>query len=241
MKKEKKIKIFLGISYLFIILGFLWVFFVNFSLSEITSYDFIKNNKQHFNLLKENNFFLVSLLFLFFCNIWTLLGGFGMPIFLMSGFIFGKWIGTIYAAVGLALGATLLYIFANYFFKDLVKKKFYKRFIKFREKFKKHEFNFFIIYRFIGGIPFFLSNILPTIFNIKIKNFFFGTIIGMLPQIFIFVSLGSGISKLIEKNLDLPSLTDFIFLPDIYFPIFGFIILLVGIIIIKSYIYKDKG
>ena len=26
----------------------------------------------------------------------------------------------------------------------------------------------FLIYRFVGGIPFFISNILPTLFNIKI-------------------------------------------------------------------------
>ena len=44
MKKEKKLKIFLGATYVLIILSFLWVFFDNFSLSEISSYEFIKNN-----------------------------------------------------------------------------------------------------------------------------------------------------------------------------------------------------
>ena len=44
MEKEKKIKIFLGPTYVLIILSFLWVFFDNFSLSEISSYDFIKNH-----------------------------------------------------------------------------------------------------------------------------------------------------------------------------------------------------
>ena len=45
MKKEKKIKIFLALTYLLIISCFLWVFFNNFSISEISSYDFIKNNR----------------------------------------------------------------------------------------------------------------------------------------------------------------------------------------------------
>ena len=39
--------------------------------------------------------------------------------------------------------------------------------------YKFSKFNFFLIYRFVGGIPFSISNILPTIFNIKVKNFFF--------------------------------------------------------------------
>ena len=43
-------------------------------------------------------------------------------------------------------------------------------FINLTEKFKQNEFTFFLIYRFIGGIPFFISNILPTIFNVKIRN-----------------------------------------------------------------------
>ena len=239
MNKEKKIKFFLGITYLFIITVFLWAFFTNFSLSEVTSYDFIKNNSQYFNTLKENNFFIVSILFFLFCIVWTLLGGFGSPILLLAGFIFGKWIGSIYAAIGLSIGATLLYMFANYFLKDLIEEKFSKKFSNLKEKFKKHEFNFFLIYRFIGGIPFALSNILPTIFNLKIKNFFFGSLIGMYPQFFIWVALGSGLDKIIENNLEAPSFAELLFSPDIYIPIIGFIFLLVIGIILKNIFYKE--
>jgi len=239
MNKEKKIKFFLGITYLFIITVFLWAFFTNFSLSEVTSYDFIKNNSQYFNTLKENNFFIVSILFFLFCIVWTLLGGFGSPILLLAGFIFGKWIGSIYAVIGLSIGATLLYMFANYFLKDLIEEKFSKKFSNLKEKFKKHEFNFFLIYRFIGGIPFALSNILPTIFNLKIKNFFFGSLIGMYPQFFIWVTLGSGLDKIIKNNLEAPSFAELLFSPDIYIPIIGFIFLLVIGIILKNIFYKE--
>ena len=107
--------------------------------------------------------------------------------------------------MGLSVGATLLYILANYFFKDLIKEKFAKKYYVLNEKFKKNEFLFFLIYRFIGGIPFALSNILPTIFNIKIKNFFLGSLIGMAPQLFIGASLGAGIEKIIETNQEVPS------------------------------------
>ena len=176
MKKEKKIKIFFGTVYLVIITSFLWVFFNNFSLSEISSYDFIKNNNDYFNQVKEKNFFIISLIFLVFTIIWVLLLGFGSPIVLLAGFIFGKWLGSIYAVVGLTIGATLVYIFSNYFLKDFIEEKFSKKYSNLNEKFKKNEFNFFLVYRFVGGIPFAISNILPTIFNVKIRNFFFGSI-----------------------------------------------------------------
>ena len=239
MKKEKKIKIFLGSTYVLIILSFLWVFFDNFSLSEISSYEFIKNNNDYFNQLKNKNFFLISLVFFIFTIIWVLLLGFGSPILLLSGFIFGKWFGSIYAVLSLSIGATLLYIFANYFLKDLVEEKFSKRFSNLNEKFKKNEFTFFLIYRFVGGIPFFISNILPTIFNVKLKNFFFGSIIGMSPQIFVGVSLGTGLNEIIQKNIEAPSLIELLFSPEIYIPIIAFIILLIAGIFIKNIFYKN--
>ena len=239
MKKEKKIKFFLGSTYVLIILSFLWVFFDNYSLSEISSYEFIKNNNDYFNQLKNKNFFLISLVFFIFTIIWVLLLGFGSPILLLSGFIFGKWLGSIYAVLSLSIGATLLYIFANYFLKDLVKEKFSKKFINLNKKFKKNEFTFFLIYRFVGGIPFSIANILPTIFNVKLKNFFFGSIIGMSPQIFVGVSLGAGLNEIIQKNIEAPSLIELLFSSEIYIPIIAFIILLIAGIFIKNIFYKN--
>ena len=239
MKKEKKLKFFLGSTYVLIILSFLWVFFDNFSLSEISSYEFIKNNNEYFNQLKNKNFFLISLVFFIFTIIWVLLLGFGSPILLLSGFIFGKWFGFIYAVLSLSIGATLLYIFANYFLKDLVEEKFSKRFSNLNEKFKKNEFMFFLIYRFVGGIPFSIANILPTIFNVKLKNFFFGSIIGMSPQILIGVSLGAGLNEIIQKNIEAPSLIELLLSPEIYIPIVAFVILLIVGIIIKNIFYTN--
>ena len=239
MDKTKKIKIILGITYLSIILIFLWVFFNNYSLSEISSYEFIKNNRENLIGFKTVNFLLIISIFFVSTIIWVLLLGFGIPVCLLGGFIFGKWLGTIIVVVGLSLGATLLYLFANYFLKEIVREKFYKKFIYLDEKFKKNEFIYFLIYRFVGGIPFFISNILPTLFNIRIKNFLIGTLLGLAPQVFIWVSLGSGLEKIINDNLKAPSFIELFFSPEIYIPILGFLGLLIIAIIIKNLFYKN--
>ena len=70
------------------------------------------------------------------------------------------------------MGATILYIFGNYFLKEIIKEKFINKFKNLEIKFKKSEFIYLLVYRFIGGIPFVLSNVLPCIFNVKVKNFF---------------------------------------------------------------------
>tara|TARA_Y100000590_G_scaffold225494_1_gene254916 strand:+ start:1501 stop:2217 length:717 start_codon:yes stop_codon:yes gene_type:complete len=236
MNNTKNIKIVLGISYLLIISIFFWFFFQNFSIEDFTSYEFIKKNFNEFSSIKNKNLFLVSFLFFIFTVIWVLLLGFGTPIFLIGGFIFGKWLGTLLTVLSLSIGATLLYIFANFYLKEFIKKKFSKKFNFLSNKFKKNEFIFFVIYRFIGGIPFFISNILPTLFNVKVKIFFFGSIIGMLPQLFIGTTLGSGIGKIIENNEEPPSIYEIILMPDIYIPIIGiFVLFFIGFYFKKSF------
>ena len=44
MENTKKLKIYLGISYIILISTFLYYFFSKFSLQEVSSYEFIKNN-----------------------------------------------------------------------------------------------------------------------------------------------------------------------------------------------------
>ncbi len=238
MNKTKNIKIILGITYLLIISIFLWVFFNNFSIQDFTSYELIKNNRETLEEIKNNNIILSSILFFLGTIIWVLLLGFGSPVFLVGGFIFGKWLGSFLVIFGLSTGATFLYIFANFFLKNIVKEKFSNRFINLTDKFKKNEFIFFLIYRFVGGIPFFISNILPTLFNIKKRNFFFGTIIGMAPQLFVGVSLGAGLSKVLEENKEPPTIFELILTPDIYLPILGITILVLIAIYLRKYFLK---
>ena len=239
MKKDNKLKIYLGLSYLLIVILFLWFIFSKFTLDELASYEFIKRHTDYLISAKESSFFLISFIFIIVTIIWVLLLGFGSPIFLLGGFIFGKWIGTILVVLGLSIGSTLLYILASYFFSDLIKEKFLKKYIIYKEKFEQNEFLFFLIYRFIGGIPFGLSNILPTLFNVKIKNFFFGSLIGMTPQLFIGTSIGAGIEKIIESNEDLPNFLTFLTYKDIYIPIIGFITLVILSYFLKKKYYKN--
>ena len=238
MEKSKKIKLFVGLFYVSVVSLFLYFFFSKFSLQEIASYEFIKNNRDYFYELRQSNLFLLAILFISFSAIWVLAAGFGSPLALFSGFIFGKWFGLLFAIIGMTLGATLLYVFANYFLKELIRDKFLDRFKNLEEKFKRSEFIYLLIYRFVGGNPFQIQNILPCMFNVKIYNYFWSTFIGLVPQIFLVVSIGSGLEKIINKNLKAPSIMDLISSPDIYIPLLSFAALLIITIFIRNLFYK---
>jgi uncharacterized membrane protein YdjX (TVP38/TMEM64 family) len=239
MEKAKKIKLFIGLFYLILVVLFLYFFFSKFILQEITSYEFIKNNRDYFYELRQTNFYLLLVTFFLFTIIWVLAGGFGSPLGIFAGFIFGKWIGIFILIFGMSIGATGLYIFANYFLKDLIKDKFLKKYQNLEIKFKKSEFIYLLIYRFIGGIPFGISHFLPCLFNVKISNFFWATFIGIAPQLFLICSIGSGLEKIIEDNLEAPSVFQIVKSPDIYLPLIIFVVLVFVTISLRKIFYKN--
>ena len=219
----------------------MYFFFSKFSLSEITSYDFLRDNQSYFFELKKSNLFLISIIFLALTILWVFpFLGFGSPVALMGGFIFGKWIGTLIVSISLTIGATFLYLFANFFLKELIEEKFEKKFSNLTQKIKKNEFLYFFIYRFVGGVPpFFVANILPILFNIKTSIYFFGSWLGMIPAIFVFTSLGSGLEKIINQNSEAPSLMELLYSPDIYVPLIIFGCLIVITIFLRKLFYKN--
>ena len=239
MEKTKKIKLFIGLFYLFFIGLFLYFLFTNFSFQQLTSYEFIKDNVDYFSKIKKSNLILLSLFFLLFTILWVFpFLGFGSPVALLGGFILGKWTGTIVVVLGLSIGATFLYIFSNYFLKELVREKFLNKFKNLEQKFKRSEFFYLLIYRAAGGIPWQLSCILPTLFNVKVVNFFSATFLGIIPQIFLVVSIGSGLETVINQNLKPPGIIDIISSPNIYLPLVVFIILVIISIFLRKMFYK---
>jgi len=240
MEKAKKIKLIIGLFYLLIVVVFLYFLFSNFSLQQLTSYDFIRDNRDYFFDLREANLFLLVFIFLILIILWVFpFLGFGSPVALICGFILGKWLGTLIAVLGLSVGATLLYIFGNYFLKDFIQEQFLKKFQSLEIKFKRSEFIYLLIYRFIGGIPWQISCLLPTIFNVKASNFFYATLIGIIPQIFLVVSIGNGLEKIIQQNLEAPSIIQLITSKDIYIPFIIFAVLVILTIYLRKKFYKN--
>ena len=244
MQRMKNIKILIGLVYLILLIAFLYFLFSKFSFQEITTYNFIKTNSEYLVSLRESNLFLVSITFVIFGVFWiSILLGFASILVLASGFIFGTIIGTVIALITLTLGSCLSYIIASFFFKDLVKdllKDKLTNIFKFlQEKINKNEFFIIFLLRIIGGTPIQFQNIAPVLFNIKLKNFFFGSLLGFAPQVYIFSALGSGLEKQIEKNIETPSFLQMITSFEIYAPILGFFILLLLAFFLRKIFYKN--
>ena len=137
---SKNIKIFLGSIYLIILIAFLYFIFSKFDISRIDDFSYYKSIQANIDETIGNNLVLNLSLFFTFSVIWIVLLGFGSPLLLLSGILFGKWIGTIISTISISVGALSLYCIASYFFKDLVNKILKERFSKYIERFQKNEF-----------------------------------------------------------------------------------------------------
>ena len=237
---SKNFKLFLGFTYLLLLAVFLYFIFSNIQINRLNDFLYYKELQLGLENFISANFLINIIYFFIFTVAWVALLGFGSPILIFSGILFGKWIGTIISIISISIGALILYTIANFFFRDTVKKILDHKFKKYIQLFQKNEFYYFFLYRFIGGlgVPFFLQNIFPVLFNMKKKNYFFSSLFGFVPSFFIFNTIGAGLNNYIEKSENF-SFLKLVLLPEIYFPILMFIVLIIVSLLIKKKFFTD--
>ena len=232
---SKNLKIFFGFIYLLILAVFLYLIFINIQINRLNDFSYYKELQFSLDSFLSSNLLVNIVYFFIFAITWVTLLGFGSPILIASGILFGKWIGTIISVLSISIGALALYSIANFFFKEIVKNILEQKFKKHIQLFQKNEFYYFFIYRFVGGlgVPFFLQNVFPVLFNMKKINYFFSSFFGFIPGFFIFNTIGAGLNTYIETTEEF-SFLKLILTPEIYFPILMFIGLIVFSFIIKK-------
>lgn len=216
MNRLSKIKIFLGLAYLGIV-SLVVIAFFYFGANTFLSPSYLVENKNYIFELRDQNLFLISSVYFFFSIIWVFLMGFGTPLIIFAGFAFGTILGSILSIFSFTIGATLLYLFANHYFKDLVEKYLGTKYASIKQNVNQNELSYFFSLRVIPGIPFPIKNLLPVFFNMKIKNFFLATLFGEAAPIIISVSIFSGLSNAFESDKDLN--LNLLFSPEIFFPL----------------------
>ena len=239
---SKSLKLFLGISYIIILFVFLHLIFSHVEITRLDDFLYYKELQIDLEKTIGKNLYINLLIFFLFCLIWISLLGFGSPLLLISGILFGKWIGTFISVLSISIGALILYSIASFFFKDLIFNLLEKKFSKYIHLFKKNEFNYFLAFRLAGGlgIPFGLQNVLPVIFNIKKSNYFFASFLGFIPMFFIWNTIGSGLNEYI-KQADNFSFVSLFLNKEIYLPIILFAIIMLISVIIKKKIFDDRN
>jgi len=239
---SKNLKIFLGVSYLILLFLFLYFIFTSIEIKRLDDFTYYKELQSDLGTFISANILINIFYFFIFAVIWVALLGFGSPILIISGLLFGQIIGTLVSVFSISIGALILYSIGNFFFRDIVKAVLEKKFEKYIQLFQKNEFFYFFVYRFVGGlgIPFGLQNLIPILFGMKKLNYFLASFLGFIPGFFIINTIGAGLNSYISQAENF-SMVDLIFSPEIYIPILMFLALTIFSIVLKKKFFDDKN
>ena len=232
METFSKLKVLIGLIYLGIVALVVFLFFY-YGANSFLDIEFLKNNKDKIFLFRTEHFFSLAVTYFFFSIVWVFLLGFGTPLVILAGFAFGAVWGSILSVIAFSVGASLLYLFANHYFKDLVFHYLSSKFLNLKKHFNENEFSYFFFLRVIPGIPFPIKNIVPVLFDMKLKNYFLATLFGEALPIIISVSIVSGFVNAIETNAELN--LNLLYNPQIFFPLLG-----LGFMVIFTNFLKKK-
>ena len=238
----KKLKIFLGVSYLILLFLFLYFIFTAIEIKRLDDFTYYKELQSDLGTYISKNILINIFYFFIFAVIWVALLGFGSPILIISGILFGQIIGTIVSVFSISIGALILYSIGNFFFRDIVKVILEKKFEKYIQLFQKNEFFYFFIYRFVGGlgVPFGLQNLIPILFGMKKLNYFLASILGFIPGFFIINTIGAGLNSYISQAENF-SMVELILTPEIYKPILMFSALMIFSYVLKKKFFDDTN
>ena len=115
-----KLKLLLGIIYGLSLVALFSLLFSYFDIRDLSNYSLIRENSKTLINFKNENMILFTIAFFVFSATWVFLLGFGSPVAIISGFIFGKWIGTLISVLAFTLGSSLLYLMAGLYFSKFI-------------------------------------------------------------------------------------------------------------------------
>lgn len=123
---------------------------------------------------------------------------------LTGGFLFGKWLGTLYVVSAATIGATIIFFIAKTSLGTTLREKAGILYNRIEGNMNENAVGYLLFMRLVPVFPFFLVNIVPALFNVKPRIFIMTTFFGIIPGSFVYVNLGQQLGQ-IESIKDLVS------------------------------------
>ena len=173
-------------------------------LRDYLSYETLRNNHESLVNFKNGNYWVTVIIFIISYITLVTFALPGSPIAsLTGGFLFGLAFGTFLNVTAAATGATLIFLAAKNGFGNKLTQRIDASegsIRKIRDGIKRDEISYLFLIRLIPIIPFAVANLVPALFGVSLRNFFFTTYIGIIPGGLVFTWLGSGLSEIFKQN-----------------------------------------
>jgi uncharacterized membrane protein YdjX (TVP38/TMEM64 family) len=191
MKKNRG-KIFFGLVFFTIIIVSYFT-----DLSEILSFDIIKNTYQDIQVLVNKNY---TLYYFVFFILYVVVTAFALPISLLktllAGALFGFWPGLILVSFASSVGSTFCFFFSRYALRAYTQRRFSSYLEKVNKGIESDGWLYLLFLRLSPIFPFFIINLVFGLTKMRTLEFYIVSQIGMFIGTAIFVNAGVQISNL---------------------------------------------
>jgi len=170
-------------------------------LNEYFTLEFVTENRDR--LMGHVNHNYVMSLVMYFV-IYTVAVAVSFPgaslITVVSGFLFGWFAAGLVTVFAATLGASIIFLAARTSFGDLLQRKAGKRMAKLASGFQEESFSYLLTLRLAPIFPFWLINLAPALFGMKLAPYVIATFVGIIPGTFAYAYLGQGLGSTIDGS-----------------------------------------
>ncbi|MEP3278084.1 MAG: TVP38/TMEM64 family protein [Stappiaceae bacterium] len=117
-----------------------------------------------------------------------------------GGFMFGWALGGVVTALAATAGASIIFLAAKTSFGESLRAKAGPAINRLADGFKENAFHYLLFLRLTPVFPFWLVNIAPALFDVRLRTYSIATFIGILPGTFAFSFIGAGLDSVIEAQ-----------------------------------------
>ncbi len=161
----------------------------------------------------------------------------GAVMTIAGGFLFGLWLGAIYAVIGATLGATAVFLIAKTALGDALRARAGPWMRRMEAGFRENAFSYLLVLRLIPIFPFWLVNLVPAFLGVPLGTYVLATFLGIIPGGLVYASVGNGLGVVFDQG-GTPDL-GIIFRPAILGPILGLAVLALLPVFYRK--YKDRA
>ncbi|CAO4175944.1 TVP38/TMEM64 family protein [Methylorubrum populi] len=118
----------------------------------------------------------------------------------LAGLLFGSVTGALIAIGSATTGAAIVFSVGRFAAGDLIRRKAGPRVGRFAEGFRRDGFGYILILRLLPIFPYWITNLAPAAFGVRLRTFVLATLLGLTPGAFIYAGIGSGLEDLLSAR-----------------------------------------
>lgn len=197
----KAVKRWLPLILIVVLIGAAWAS----GLLEMVNLEMIKQQRETLLGLVEAHPVLSVLTFIvLYATVVALSLPIAVLMTLTGGLLFGKWLGTVIIVIAATAGATLVFLIARSALGNTLREQAGPLYKRVASNMEQNAVGYMLFMRLVPLFPFFLVNIVPALFNVRLVPYVLTTFFGIIPGTFVYANVGKELGS-IESLGDIAS------------------------------------